>query len=278
VENRRVVGDCMTVVRVALAQTNVVLGNKQANMDRVGEVVFEASGKGAKVVCLPEMFSTGFDKKVLSGLAEPVPGPTTEALRLLASKHGLMIAGSIVEKGTEGLYNTAVLVGGNGVVLKHRKVHPFLEEAELVGGGSAYETKETPLGKCGLLVCYDAAFPEAARALALDGAQIIFLPSNWMEPFLGQWRLATSARALDNQVWVVAVNRVGTDGTYNYFGHSRVVDPYGNVVVECGSGEEIAVADMELGKAGEFKKIVDFMGDRKPATYGAVVRENQPHK
>lgn len=260
----------VAVIRIALAQMNVELGNKQANLKKVSALVSEASSRGAGVVCLPELFSTGFAKETLSQLAEPVPGPTTEALRSQASKYGLLIAGSILEKGSDGLYNTAVLVGSEGLVLKYHKVHPFLEESAFVTGGGSYESREMPFGKCGLLVCYDAAFPEAARALALAGTQIIFLPANWMEPFLSQWRLATSARALDNQLWLVAVNRVGTDGVYNYFGHSRVVDPYGNTLVECGEQEELVLADIDVDAATEFKKMVNFLSDRKPGTYAAV--------
>lgn len=255
------------VMNVAVGQMDIELGNKKRNIEKAGELVHKAAGMNAGIICLPEMFTTGFAKGNMAWLAEPVPGETTKKLQELAAENKMFISGSILEKDGSDVYNTTVLVAPEGLVGKYRKVHLFLEEANHVTGGNGYSVFDTEAGRIGLLTCYDAIFPEASRLLSLQGAQIIFLPSNWMNPFLGQWRLATSARALDNQVWLVAANRIGSDEIYTYFGGSRIVDPYGNPVVECGEGEEVAVAEVDLGKSSEFKKIVDFLKDRKPKTY-----------
>ncbi len=256
-------------MRVAVGQMDVKLGDKEANIKRAEELIHEAIEKDAEVICFPELFTTGFAKENIIQLAESISGETTKRLQELAAENKILVAGSILEKDGD-IYNTSILVAPEGLVGKYRKVHPFLEEANCITSGNGYSVFDTKLGKMGLLVCYDAIFPEASRSLSLQGAQIILLPSNWMNPFLEQWRLATSARSLDNQVWLVATNRIGADETYTYFGRSRIVNPYGNAVVECGEDEEVAVVEVDLGKSSEFKGIVDFLRDRKPKTYHAV--------
>lgn len=254
-------------MRVAVGQMDVKLGDKRANIEKAEELIRRAAEEKAEVICLPELFTTGFKKENVAELAEPIPGETTEKMGELAMENNIFVAGSILEKDGGNIFNTAVLVAPEGLAGRHRKVHPFLEEANHITGGSEYNVFDTKVGKIGLLVCYDAVFPEASRLLSLQGAQVILLPSNWMNPFLEQWRLATSARALDNQVWLVATNRIGSDETYTYFGRSRIVSPYGNAVAECGEGEEVVVFEADSGKSSEFKGIVNFLRDRKPQTY-----------
>lgn len=264
----------MRCMRVAIGQMDVKLGEKTANIEKVRELLRRAEEEQADVICLPELFTTGLQKETVVDLAEPIPGETTEKLRELAQDHNMLIAGSILEKEGITIFNTAVLAAPEGLVGTYRKVHPFLEEANHITGGREYSVFDTSVGKIGLLVCYDAAFPEAARLLSLQGAQIILLPSNWMNPFLDQWRLVTSARALDNQVWLVATNRIGSGETYTYFGRSRIVSPYGKAVAECGEDEDVGVIEADLGKSVEFKEIVNFLRDRKPHTYLNIATSN----
>jgi len=252
---------------------DVMLGDKKANVAKAGEFVSQAAEEKAELICLPELFTTGFARDRLGELAEEIPGETTKKLVELAAKNSIYIAGSILEKSEGKIHNTGVLVGHGGLVGKYRKAHLFLEEATRLAAGTEYAAADTGLGKIGLLVCYDVIFPEAARAVSLYNCGVVLLPANWMNPFLGQWRLATSARALDNQVWLVAANRIGSDETYTYFGRSRIVSPYGQAVLECGEGEEVAVAEVDIGRSTEFKKIVDFLADRRPKTYRRVVDE-----
>jgi len=254
--------------KVAIAQMDIKLGDKDANLKKTAEMASTASKQGADFVCLPEYFSTGhvFER---GELAESVPGYVVDKLGTIAEENGIHLVASILEKEDDKFYNTAVLIDGDGRLLtKYRKIHLFLEEQDYIAHGSEYAMVDTKFGKVGLMICYDAVFPEIARRLALQGVGIIFMPANWPGPFLPQWRLATSARALDNQIWLVAANRIGADEKFTYFGRSRVVTPYGESVVECSDNEDVLVATVD-GKMGEeFKKIVNFLKDRQPGVYG----------
>jgi omega-amidase len=252
----------MESFKAAIAQMDIVLADKEENLKNAAKFASDAALQGADFLCLPEYFSTGSVLGRFGELAESVPGKTTDELGSIAKKNNISIIASLAEKDSEGLYNTAVLISREGELLgKHRKIHLFLDEGKFLARGKECEAVGTKQCKLGMMVCYDAIFPELARSLALKGAEIIFVPANWPDPFQHQWELATSARALDNQVWVVATNRCGKDERFTYFGKSRVVNPYGETVCECGPGEELLVFGIEGGKAGEFKEIVDFLKD-----------------
>jgi len=250
--------------RAAVVQMDIEDGNKERNLARIEEHVAKASRSGAIAVCLPEYTTTGFVLGETRGLAEPIPqGQTIRDMGRIAREHDVYIACSLPEMGDGSLYNTAVLVAPNGELAAfQRKMHMFREEREHVQTGTDYNVASTPYGRMGLMVCYDTVFPEVARNLVLRGAEILLVPANWPHPFIPQWELATSARALDNQIWVVAANRIGSCSGYTYFGRSRIIDPYGIAVVSCGPDEEVAVAELDASKAPGFKSIVDFLADR----------------
>jgi len=260
---------------VATAQLDMVLGNKEANVEKAIRYIAEAANKGAEVVCLPEYFNTGFGyndiakmREELSKQAEPIPGPTIQRLQQACKAGHVGVIGSMVEVVQGKLYNTAFAISPSGELIDtYRKVHLFQVESQIVQRGSGWQAFEMDFGKAGIMTCYDAIFPEAARALALAGVQVIFHPAAWMDPFLPQWMVATNARALDNQVWMISVNRVGKDELFTYFGRSRIIDPYGNEVLECGEGEDFAVMKIDLNKVKEFRGSLNFIGDRQPGTY-----------
>lgn len=254
--------------RVAVAQTDIKLGDKEANLKKTAEMAATAAKQGADFVCLPEYMSTGNILEQCDKLAEPVPGYTTDRLGAIAKENGIHLVTSILERADGKVYNTAVMIGPSGELLaKYRKMHLFMDEQAHIAHGRDYAVVDTKFGKVGLMVCYDAIFPEIARRLALQGAGIIFVPANWPDPFMPQWRLATSARALDNQIWVIAANRIGADNKFTYFGRSRVANPYGDSTAECGEGEEVLVTTVDWNAAEKFKEIVDFLKDRQPEAY-----------
>jgi predicted amidohydrolase len=265
----------MNRLKVALAQLDVALGDKKSNVTKAVHHIADAAAKGAATVCLPEYFSTGFGYKdpakmrgELSKLAEPIPGPTTQELQQACKTNRIGAIGSMIESIAGKFYNTTFVIDSNGkLVNTYHKVHLFQVEQQIVQPGDGWQTFEMGFGKIGTMTCYDAIFPEAARTLALAGASVIFHPANWMEPFLPQWRVATNARALENQVWMVSVNRVGKDELFTYFGRSRVVDPYGNAVFECSEKEELAVVEIDLNKIKEFRSFLNFLDDRRPGSY-----------
>lgn len=260
---------------VATAQLDVVLGDKEANVEKAIRYIAESANKGAEVVCLPEYFNTGFGYKdparmreELGKQAEPIPGPTIQRLQQACKAGHVGAVGSMVEVVQGKFYNTAFAISPSGELIdRYRKVHLFQVESQIVQRGSGWQAFEMGFGKAGIMTCYDAIFPEAARALALAGVQVIFHPAAWMDPFLPQWRVATNARALENQVWMISVNRVGKDELFTYFGRSRIIDPYGNEVLECGEGEDLAVMKIDLNKVKEFRGSLNFLGDRQPGTY-----------
>ncbi len=258
----------MNEFKVAVGQIDIRLGDKDTNLKKAAEIASIASKLGADFICLPEYFSTGYVFELGGELAESVPGYVVDKLGTIAEENGIYIVASILEKEDDKFYNTAVLVGDDGRLLtKYRKIHLFLEEQDYIAHGSEYAVVDTKFGKVGLMICYDAAFPEVARWLSLQCVDVIFMPANWPEPFLPQWRLATSARALDNQIWLVATNRIGADEKFTYFGRSRVVNPYGESVVECSDKEEVLVATVDRKVTEEFKEIVNFLKDRQPDVY-----------
>ncbi len=258
----------MKEFKVAVGQMDIKLEDKEANLKKTAEIVSTASKQGADFVCLPEYLSTGNILEQCSKLAEPVPGYVADRLGAIAKENGIYIVASIPERADDKIYNTAILIDPCGEVLtKYRKIHLFMEERDYIAHGREYAVIDTKFGKVGLMICYDAIFPEIARLLALQGVDIVFMPANWPNPFLSQWRLATSARALDNQIWLVATNRIGADNKFTYSGRSRVINPYGDPVVECGDKEEVLVAIVDGKVTEEFKKTVNFLKDRQPEVY-----------
>lgn len=248
----------------AVAQTDLKNGDKNSNLDRACEIMASAAERGADLICLPEYLTTGSPGDVLGSLAEPIPGDTTKTLGSAAREHGLYASFSMAERDGDAVFNTGVLVGPSGDVLgTHRKMHLFLDEREHVTPGHRYTVVDTDLGKLGLMVCYDTVFPEVARNLAIRGAEVILVPSNWPDPYEPQWNLATAARAFDNQVWLVAANRLGTGQDFTYFGGSRIVDPTGKAVVASGNKEGIFVGTIDPSVTKSFTDTIDFMSDRK---------------
>jgi omega-amidase len=250
--------------RVAVAQMDVKLGEKGFNLEKASGMVSEASQKGADFVCFPEYFLTGSFFEKCDIMADSIPGPSIGKLSALAKEYGVHIIASLLEKDGSMFYNTAVLLGSDGELMgQYNKQHLFLDEQNHITAGRESVVVDTKYGKVGLMICYDAVFPEVARQLALDGAEIIFIPANWPNPFLHQWRISTRARALDNQTWVVAANRVGADKKFTYFGRSNITDPYGQTILECGEKEGITTADIDKKTGEEFKKTVNFLKDLK---------------
>ena len=250
--------------KAAVAQMDFEGGDIKKNLKKAIGLIEKAAGEGAELVCLPEYLPTGLVSDRSDELSESIPGESTELLGEAAEQNGVFVVFSMAEKFDGDLYNTAVLLGPEGEIIgKHRKMHRFLEEKEFVTPGRDYTVVDTDLGKLGLMVCYDAVFPELSRNLALLGAEVLLIPSNWPDPFGPQWDLATSARALDNQVWVIAANRIGASEEYAYFGGSRIVEPTGKAAVSTGGEEGVTVGTVNPAITEGFKGTINFLEDRR---------------
>jgi len=263
-----------------------------ANLKKAIGRIGEAAKKGARIVCLPELFRSQYfcqneDIKNFT-LAELIPGPSTEALSKVARQKKIVIVASIFEKRTAGIYhNTAVVIDANGKIAgKYRKMHIpddplYYEKFYFTPGDLGFRTHETKYGKIGALVCWDQWFPEAARLTALSGAQFLFYPTaiGWLpneKPEMcraqhSAWETIQRAHAIANGVYVAVVNRVGHEGQLNFWGQSFVADPFGRIIAKASSDqEEVLIVDCDLDQIDETRQNWPFLRDRRIDYYSAL--------
>jgi predicted amidohydrolase len=189
----------------------------------------------------------------------------------LARQHKVAILGSCLSLLGEGKYgNTAVYFNNQGQLLnQYSKIHLFqlMDEHLYLTGGEKLSVVETEWGLGGLSICYDLRFPEIFRAYALSGAQMVFLPSEWPHPRLAHWQTLLRARAIENQMYMIACNRVGNSKNTDFFGHSCIIDPWGEIVVEAGESEILLTAEIDLGKVDAVRAKIPIFADRRPELY-----------
>jgi 5-aminopentanamidase len=280
-------------IKVAVAQMDPKLGQISTNLDHIDARFQEALHQGAQLVVFPECATTGYGFDSLDdayAVAEVIPGPTVERLvarcreagRAAPDTAGPYAVIGLLERDvtSRAVYNTAVLVGPGGLVGRYRKAHlPLLGvDRFATPGDTGFEVFATPLGRVGIVICYDLRFPEAMRALALRGADVIALPTNWPDGSQNAPDYVTRTRALENRVFVLACNRCGEESGFWFFGRSQIVDPGGHVLAEAGDTEAIRFAEIDPLQArkkrivlrpGEFE--LDTVGDRRPDLYGPLV-------
>ena len=255
--------------------------NKEANFNKARELIEEAAGKGASLLSLPEYFNYIGPAQEEPAEAETIPGPTTRMLASLAREHGIWLhGGSVLEKvpGGEKMYNTTVVFDPNGeIVARYRKIHLF--DIEIKGGPTITESDNKASGdeivffkigevKVGLTICYDMRFPELYRILTLKGARIIMVPSAYTF-FTGQdhWEPILRTRAIENQIYIVAPAQVGTKPGFQTYGHSLVIDPWGNIIAEAQDEETVLVADLDMDYLGRVRKQIPCLNNRRPLAY-----------
>jgi N-carbamoylputrescine amidase len=270
-------------VAVAAAQTRPVIGDVEGNLATIATAVTSAAAAGARLVVLPELCTTGYmfsGRAEATALAEPVPaGPATQALADLCRDLDLHLVAGIAERSGGKLYNSAVLLGPSGHIGTYRKLHLWDNENTIFEPGDAgLPVFPTSIGRIGLLICYDAWFPEAFRALALQGADVVCLPTNWV-PIPGQ-QAGKPAMALSlcqaaahvNSMHVIAADRVGVERGQPFIGQSVIIGPTGWPLAEPASSvdtEVIAVStDLTSGRRlRRWNQHNDPIGDRRPAEY-----------
>jgi N-carbamoylputrescine amidase len=284
-------------VTVGLVQMRCT-ADAERNFDRAVELTREAAANGAQIVCLPELFRSLYfcqtEDHANFALAEPVPGPSTEALSRVAADLGVVIIASLFEKRAEGLYhNTAAVLDADGRYLgKYRKMHIpddplFYEKFYFAPGDLGFKVFDTRVAKPGVLVCWDQWYPEAARLTALRGAEVLFYPTaiGWhpseKEQYGTQqhrsWELIQCSHAVANGCYVVAVNRIGHEGEpgggIEFWGRSFVADPSGTVIARASvDREETLVVPLDLGRLDETRTHWPFLRDRRTDAYGEITR------
>ena len=276
--------------------------NPQENVTKCLAKIAEAASKGAQIICTQELFTSLYFCQTENHdhfkLAEPIPGPTTEALCRLAAEHQVVIIGSLFERRAPGLYhNTAVVIDADGTLLgKYRKMHIpddplFYEKFYFTPGDLGFKAFTTRYGKIGVLICWDQWYPEGARLTALSGAQILFYPTaiGWQpdefeeygERQHASWETIQRSHAIANGVYVAAINRVGHEQTppehpgkgIQFWGQSFLAAPSGQIVTKGDiHREEILIAEVDFEKLDVQRTHWPFLRDRRIDAYGEITK------
>lgn len=261
-------------MKISLAQMDVVLGEPQTNLETVRLMAAEAARRGSQVLVLPELWSTGYDLENAAKHAAQVGEGIFAQVREMAMHHELTILGSCLSDMGNGRYgNTLVMCNARGqTVGTYSKVHLFrlMDEEKYLTAGDGLTLVDSEWGKVGLAICYDLRFPELFRAYALGGARVVFLPSEWPHPRLAHWQTLLRARAIENQFYMVACNRVGRSKETDFFGHSCIIDPWGQTVIEAGEEAMLVTCEIDLGRVDAVRHKIPVFEDRRDDLYGSA--------
>ena len=259
----------MTGLRVAAIQHDIVWHDREANFAHLSPMVGGAVASGARLVLLTETFSTGFSFDT-PGIAEPEGGPSSQFLAEMATTHDIWIGGSCPEISPDAPpddqrpSNVFVLASPDGTAHRYGKIHPFshAEEERFVRAGTDFVTVEIAGVRCSLFVCYDLRFADEFWALAPD-TDAYLVVANWPAKRRLHWSSLLRARAIENQAYVVGVNRVGSGGGLDYTGDSVVVDPLGEVLASGAGGETVLLADLDPAHVASTRDHFRFLQDRR---------------
>lgn len=255
--------------RAAALQFVVDMGAVDANVARAFRLLREAADGGAALSVLPEMWSTGFHYERLSALSDSSREILSD-LRRFAADRRMVIAGSMPERVGRGVFNTLYVIDATGEVAgAYRKTHLFSPSGEHrhFRRGTSAEVAATAAGTVGPLICYDLRFPELSRKYFLEGAVLFCVSAQWPSVRRAHWELLTAARAVENQLFVVAANATGRSGDFHYVGGSAIVSPTGERIADAGEGEGLAVAGIDPGKVAEFRRRIPCADDRNERAY-----------
>ncbi|MGB1286588.1 MAG: carbon-nitrogen hydrolase family protein [Aggregatilineales bacterium] len=277
----------MREITVAIVQMKPLRGEPEENLVKMGEMISNiASQQRVDLIVFPELITSGNELGVrFTELAQRIPGPTTNLIAQRANDFGIYIAFGMVskEKVESVLYNSAVLVGPDGDLISvYNKVHLRGEERMAFREGFKLPIAETEMGNIGIMLGYDLAYPEVARAMALEGADLLCVMSNWEASDIDEWKTYLRSRAYENSMFVAGANRVGEDMTMTFGGESMIVGPRGEIYAsmadetdeETGAPlEGFAVARFDLDDVRKNREEYQFMQTRQPAVYRTLVRK-----
>jgi predicted amidohydrolase len=261
---------------VSMAQIAVVPSQPDENLRKGEALIAEAARRGSHIVCLPEMWTTGFNWAENERLARERPD-IIGRIGEIAQKYKIWVNGSVLALDEENrVTNTSILFDAEGQQAGiYRKTHLFslLHEDQHMAPGKSLTVIDTPWGKAGLAICYDIRFPELFRTYALKGVKFVLIPMAFPHPRLEHWKILVRARAIENQMFLIGVNQVGRedfgpDGWVTYFGHSVMIDPWGQTVAEGNEGEEMLLtATIDTGQVDEIRAAMTVLQDRRPELY-----------
>ncbi len=273
-------------MKIAAAQLDCRVGDVAANVDAIVARVTAAADAGCDLVVLPEMADTGYDMDAIRRCAAVWDGPDDgrspcAVLCRAARERGVAVICGLSEREGDSVYNAVAAIDSSGrLVGRYRKAHlfsyaPVCEDKHLSRGDEA-----TVINLCGfrvgIMVCYDLRFPEWARLYALRGAEVLVVPAAWPFPRIEHWKLLTSCRAVENQVFVAAANRVGSDGCGVFCGSSRVLDPFGTILASAPETDEcMIIARLGRERLDKVRSSMRVFADRRPDLYDAG-RDDRP--
>ncbi len=267
--------------KIALGQISSQRENKEANLGKIEELSTRAKAQGADLAIFPEMCLTGYViKDQVYELAETIPGPSTDRVASIAEKTQMHIVfgmPALSEKTKATLYNTAVLVGPNGVIGKYHKMylptHSVFEEKRYFRAGYQSAVFNTPIGKLGLCICYDLFFPEVTRLARLAGAQLLVCISASPAVRKSYFETLTTARALENTAYLAYVNLAGVEDGLQFWGGSRLVNPTGDIVAKAKYDEEdFVVCEVDYQELKMAEPFIPTLRDLRPELFEQLRR------
>lgn len=257
--------------KLAILQFDIAYGKPEENFRKVEAQIAKAVLKEPDIIVLPELWSTGYDLSRLDEIGDIDARKSTEFLSNLARKYKVnIVGGSIAKLNEDNVTNTMLVFDRKGeLVHEYSKAHLFRlmnEEKYLVSGNekSHFELEGLP---CAGFICYDIRFPEWLRVHAVEGAQVLFVPAEWPAQRTDHWRAILISRAIENQCYVVACNRVGSDPENAFGGHSLIIDPWGTVIAEAGDDETILTGSIDEEEISSIRKRIPIFEDRRPEIY-----------
>ncbi|RXT13616.1 carbon-nitrogen family hydrolase [Ammoniphilus sp. CFH 90114] len=262
----------MNRLTIALLQMDVRYGEPKANRNRVDKLFSQLTrDKKIDVVVLPELWDTGYDLQRLEEIADSEGQEAKELFSQLAKTYGVhIIGGSVAQKKEQGVYNSTFVFNRQGQLIhEYSKVHLFrlMQEEKFLLPGEHIRGFELEGQPALCQICYDIRFPEGIRTAAANGAKILFVSAQWPHPRLHHWRQLLISRAIENQMFVIACNRVGDDPNNIFCGHSMVIDPWGEIVVEGMQKEETIIGEIDLTMVDEIRRMIPIFEDRRLDLY-----------
>lgn len=259
----------MRQLRCASIQFNIALGNISANQNQVSAALRRCADKGVQLAVLPEMWSSGYDYRHLPDLAAQTP-QVLDTLQKLCQELNLVTIGSLPELSAGNIYNTAYVIDKGEIIGSYRKLHLFsaMSEDEYLCAGDKSLVVDSSAGKLGVAICYDLRFPELFRKLALEGAEIICIPAEWPKPRQEHWKTLLRARAIENQLFVIAANCCRVQGRLDFCGLSQIISPLGTVLAGAEEEDVVLIADCDFNEMATYREQIKILTDRRADIYG----------
>jgi predicted amidohydrolase len=261
----------MAKLTISLAQMRITLGDTRRNIALAEKLIADAAQRKSHIIVFPELWSTGMALKEAKDHAQEMNKGLFAQLSTWATQHKICITGSILEKRGLEVSNSAPFFASNGRMMGiYRKIHLFglMDENKYLQPGSSPLSMDLPWGTTSLAICYDLRFPELFRKYTLEqSAKMIIIPAEWPLERVAHWRALLTARAIENQVYIVACNAVGETGNTVFGGHSMIIDPWGRTIVEAGEEPQLLTAEIELDMIDEIRKKLPALEDLRHDIY-----------